>query len=198
MDCDAGVLHVPVKHVLLDQYMEAETMEALATLQPYAFGINATWFFPCQSSPSIRDDDDETCIARQENFDDHDDNDRYKCFRGLHDNLVSHFNVRRALWLGRDLILEGGDHFTIHYNVSRLQESVPDVVNTIPALLRKQYYVDDKMIKPVAFRIYTTGPVDGHGVKPAPSMAFEVRPEYALNKTVREKKYPGKKRLFIF
>jgi hypothetical protein len=91
--------------------------------------------------------------------------------------LISDSEVDNALRLGESLILNGGDHFDIHYDVSHLERRVPSIVKKLRLLLRETYNVDN--IHPIAFRVNTAGPMDGHGVNLYRS------PALALNRTVR-------------
>ena len=100
------------------------------------------------------------------------------CFRGVHDDIISDEEIDNALRLGNNLILDGGDHFTIHYNVSHLERKIPTTMEKIQALLQETYHVNQDAVEPVAFRVYTVGPMDAHGVNLYRS------PAWTLNRTV--------------
>ena len=173
-ECDDGVLHIPARHVLLTNFLQSPTEEEAIQLRPYATGINVTWFMPCEplretsafacypGSPSS-----DTCKSEAANL----------CFRGVHDNIVSDTDIDNALRLGNYLILQGGDHFDIHYDTSHLEQRIPLIINKLRMLLLERYNMNG--IQPVAFRVNTVGPMDGYGVNLYRS------PALTLNQTVR-------------
>lgn len=92
-----------------------------------------------------------------------------RCFRGIHDNLISDQEVGETLRLGAQLIQEGGDHFDIYSddkNLLLLQDRLPTLLSTIKRLLRDTYLIgrETTKLKPVAFRVNAVGPFDGKGV----------------------------------
>lgn len=84
------------------------------------------------------------------------------CFRGVHDDVISKYEVDQTLRLGNSLILNGGDHFDVHYDVSHLNQRIPSVVTKLERLLHERY--NQSHFQPVAFRVQTAGPMDFHGV----------------------------------
>jgi hypothetical protein len=176
-DCDDGVLHVPSKQILLGTYRKSSGKEEAALIAQYADGVNVSWHLPCQSltpdasvsscypgSPLQRSD---VCTAQESKL----------CFRGIHDWIVSDSEIASALRMGDFLILTGGDHFDIHYDVSHLDRRIPSVLEKLRLLLKETYNVEN--LRPVAFRVHTVGPMDGYGVNYYRAAAS------ALNRTVR-------------
>eukprot|EP00934_Nitzschia_sp_Nitz4_P000187 Nitzschia sp. Nitz4//scaffold62_size106224//95250//97075//NITZ4_004371-RA/size106224-snap-gene-0.132-mRNA-1//-1//CDS//3329555901//187//frame0 len=172
--CHEGVLHLPSQRVLANSLLHA-TPEEASLLKPYRYGFNATWTIPCQDvdvssaigasscypgRPSTTDPhlgESSECPAPSKSVD--------SCFRGVHDNQISSEEIDDALRLGQHLILEGGDHFDVHYDVPLLYDSLPTVLQKLEQLLEKSYSGHlTKAIKPIAFRIQTTGPMDSHEV----------------------------------
>jgi hypothetical protein len=104
------------------------------------------------------------------------------CFRGVHDGMISEQEVESALRMGNILIVNGGDHFDIHYDTSHLEHHVPSIVEKLTTLLQTTYHVihEDQQfhLQPVAFRVNTVGPMDGHGVN------LYRPPASTLNRTV--------------
>ena len=86
----------------------------------------------------------------------------------MHDGIISEHEVESALQMGNTLIVNGGDHFDIHYDTSHLEHQVPSIVQKLATLLQTTYHVfhEDQQfhLKPVAFRVNTVGPMGGHGV----------------------------------
>lgn len=163
-------------------------------LKEYAHGVDVSWFIPCIGHPSEKsqtqcslqetNDGDEQCL-----WDVH--KEAYysasnkgapqtlaKCFRGIHDNLIDNREIKAAVSMADALIDHGGDHFDVHYDVSHLDKMVPSIVKKVKTLLDTTYLNhqgtqeirstklnDNILIQPVAFRVLTTGPMDGHDVK---------------------------------
>jgi len=148
------------------------------------------------------DDQDECSTSRKIIYD--------KCFRGIHDNLIQDKEINMALMMGEALIKNGGDHFDVQFDVSILHRRIPSIVQTLRTLLDVTYIArlnndtialkeDEKeepngffskrnnsRIEPVAFRILTTGPMDGNEVnlssKGQGISMYRIRPS-SLNET---------------
>lgn len=134
-------MHIPSQRVLLQNYVETYS----DALQPYTRGVNLTWWIPCVGS--------EANVTENK-----------LCFRGVHDELFSLSDVYGAReLLGRHLIQNGGDHFDVHFDMSLLQRRVPIFLKKLKHLLETAY--ERRSAEPVAFRVLTTGPMDGDGVK---------------------------------
>ena len=99
-----------------------------------------------------------------------------RCFRGVHDDLISTGEVEQTLRLANFLILNGADHFDIHYDISHLEVTIPSIVQKLRDLLDSRYGRRD--MNPAAFRIIATGPMDFVGVNLYQKAAL------ALNQTV--------------
>ena len=186
VDCSKGVLHVPSKSTLVNSYFESSTHRDHGALwEPYVLGVNASWFLPCnfpvlndttacQQSPSIKVDtesDEQFCDARQPdasqiNNGSYQEAQQPRCFRGIHDNMISDHEVGETLRLGSQLIHEGWDHFDIHRDKNLLlKERLPTLLHIIRSLLQEKYGVPGEgNVNPVAFRVNAVGPFDGHGV----------------------------------
>ena len=182
--CDDGVLHFPAKQVLLGSYLHSANAEEAALTKPFASGVNVSWFFPCQPLPGeeLLPKASPVCMNSIEQHQSHEEEllpqKPSNCFRGVHDDIVSDEEIDSALRLGNNLIVDGGDHFTIHYDVSHLQQRIPTLLEKLQALLHENYHVAHNAINPVAFRVYTVGPMDAHGVNLYRS------PSWTLNRTV--------------
>jgi hypothetical protein len=172
-NCNDGVLHIPAKHVLLGNYMHSSTKEEAVRLKPFAGGINVSWALPCHG---VDDANISRCYPGAAAAEECAASSSPLCFRGVHDNILSDREVDDALRLGNYLILNGGDHFDVHYDVSSLERRIPSIVEKLRLLLRETYKVDS--LHPVAFRVNTAGPMDGHGVNLYRS------PALTLNQTV--------------
>lgn len=109
-----------------------------------------------------------------------------QCFRGVHDNIVPDLEVDNALRLGNYLILNGGDHFDVHYDISLLEERIPSTLEKLKLLLRERYNVEN--IHPVAFRVNTAGPMDGQSVNLYRSPALTLNQTTYLNWVERSKR----------
>ena len=181
-DCGDGVLHIPAKQVLLESYLHSTSPEEAGLIKPFALGVNVSWFFACQplTDNYSLSEVSPVCENSIEQVNSH-GTDTSKCFRGVHDDLVSDEEIDTALRLGNNLILDGGDHFTIHYDVSHLRQRMPTLLEKLQTLLEETYHVQQDSIEPIAFRVYTVGPMDAHGVNMYRSPAF------TLNRTVRMK-----------
>lgn len=148
-NCDQGVLVVPSPSHIIRRLMKAATSREVQLWEPYInpnLGVNATWWIPCDRT--IGHSSAGECTA--------------SCFRGVHDDIVSHQDVHRVVWFGGQMITNGGDHFDIHYNVSLVETSLPTVLSKLQALLRGNYGIADP--RPVAFRIHASAPWSGAGV----------------------------------
>jgi hypothetical protein len=203
-DCSKGVLHIPTKRMLLEDYSaRSSSVQEKTMFQEYSLGVNISWFMPCSDrrplhlqqqnqqllecmqqtndKTDIIDEQGECPANRQMIYD--------KCFRGIHDNLIQDKEIMTALMMGDALINDGGDHFDVQFDVSLLQRWIPSIVQKVRNLLDVTYLAhlhnntipleDEKelpnesssssklntTIQPVAFRILTTGPMDGHDVK---------------------------------
>ena len=164
VDCSEGVVHIPAKTVLIDSFFESNTEEESAFWEPYALGVNVSWFLQCNPPANMGH-----CQAQlppdscQATDSPRSLSPNARCFRGIHDNIITDHEVGDALRMGAELIQAGGDHFEIHENVILLQDRLPTVLDTIRNLLRDTYMVQGK-IQPVAFRVNAVGPLDGNGV----------------------------------
>jgi hypothetical protein len=171
---------------MVRNYIQTSNDEEADLLEPFMTGINLSWSLPCYPTPfgDFVASDCSSGISPRNDECSRDDatTDANRCFRGVHDNLISESEVDNALRLGNSLILNGGDHFDIHYDVSHLERRVPSIVKKLRLLLQETYNVDN--IHPVAFRVNTVGPMDGHGVNLYRS------PALALNQTVRRGSLP--------
>ena len=148
-----------------------------------------------------------TCRAPQRNLD--------RCFRGIHDNLIENKEIHAAIRMGDALIFHGGDHFDVHHDVHVLYNMVPSIVKKTKKLLDSTYFnqrqesqnarndekskpddgddntndrssINHRHVEPVAFRVLTTGPMDGHNVKLAQDgdlMTMYLAHSTALNET---------------
>jgi len=133
-----------------------------------------------------------------------------QCFRGIHDNIIQDKEIMMALMMGDALINDGGDHFDVQFDVSLLHRWIPSIVQKVRNLLDVAYLAhlhnntisleDEKelqnesssrskintSIQPVAFRILTTGPMDGRDVKlrsDGQERPLHRTPSSALNET---------------
>jgi hypothetical protein len=162
--------------VLLGTYIHSPNVEEVAAIEPFANGINVSWFLPCEP---LQDIAATSCCPRssESHLDACTEGIPKKCFRGVHDNVVTDVEVDNALRMGNSLIVDGGDHFDIHYEISFLEQRVPSILDKLRDILRDQYNVSG--IRPVAYRVNTVGPMDGYGVNLYRS------PALTLNQTVR-------------
>lgn len=196
-NCDDGVIHIPAKHVLTNNYMYSSPEEA-ALLEPFRYGVDKIWRIPCHQPPMDvsatssspisrcypgwntvtmdRRNETETEIEIENECPNMAIQAEHACFRGVHDDIISMHEVDQALGLGNHLILTGGDHFDVYYDVSYLNQRIPSVVSKLQRLLRERY--NQYNIQPVAFRIHTAGPMDFYGVN-----LFQ-GPALTLNQTV--------------
>ena len=173
-DCSKGVLHIPSKRVL-----DLDTSSSIGSemdLRDYARGVNVSWFIPC-SGHSIADDQQQCDWQNGKDIPAylslcHGQNVIDKCFRGVHDNFVEDDGIHSAFRMADILIERGWDHFDIHYDVSYLYRMIPATVEKVKNLLYDTYlshHEDEhfqvgKNIRPIAFRVLTTAPMDGHDV----------------------------------
>lgn len=165
VDCSDGVLHLPSPAVMFDNVLMRFQNNDLwnnFTTQ----GINTTWFLPCHPPSGTQVFADAASRSAQANTTEGLECrvGLERCFRGVHDNLVSERHVQQALRLGAHLIAQQGDHFDIHYDVIILKQRLPSVVSTLRKLLRERYHVTDELLQPVAFRVNAVGPMNGEGV----------------------------------
>jgi hypothetical protein len=151
-NCDDGVLHIPAKHVILDKYLQASTEVNAAQLRPYKEGIDVSWKIPCNLQYSSR------CQCAGENTG---HSTIQKCFRGVHDNILSENEVNDVIGLGLSPT-EHGSHHSKVYGAALLQKEIPKVMKKLKRLLNDEYNLEQP--NPVAFRVTTSGPLDGYGV----------------------------------
>ncbi len=128
---------------------------------------------PGQSNENDQSEQPTTCPTRRN---------LNRCFRGVHDNFVGDGEIHQALAMGDFFAENGGDHFDVYQNVGVLNRMVPSIVKKVGNLLSTAYlspqlqntkesaeneqpWTKTSNIRPVAFRILTTGPMDGHDVK---------------------------------
>jgi hypothetical protein len=224
IDCSKGVLHIPSKRVLLEDYSARSSSEQEKTmLQEYSLGVNISWFMPCSdrrpshleqqnqqligcmqqtNKTDLIDEQGECAANRQIIYD--------QCFRGIHDNIIQDKEIMMALMMGDALINDGGDHFDVQFDVSLLHRWTPSIVQKVRNLLDVTYLAhlhnntipleDEKesqnesssrskintSVQPVAFRILTTGPMDGRDVKlrsDGQERPLHRTPSSALNET---------------
>jgi len=181
-DCSDGVLHIPSKRVL---YSEIEVGQWRVP------GVNVSWFMPCSGRTferDVKETSSEECPSSLESKDDFEkcaeDRSQNRCFRGIHDDFVGRLEIDAALKMGDFLIRNGGDHFDIHYD-SRYLQTIPSIIKKVTCLLETTYLKQREHsqkatsygeclksnsattgnLRPVAFRVLTTGPMDGHNVK---------------------------------
>jgi hypothetical protein len=77
--------------------------------------------------------------------------------------LISDRQIQDTIRLGTELIVGGGDHFDIHYDVAILQKRLASVIKTLKTLIHDQYIHHAEM-EPVAFRVSAVGSIHGDGV----------------------------------
>ena len=66
--------------------------------------------------------------------------------------------------MGSALIQNGGDHFDVHYDIDYLEKRLPITMKKLRNILEDNYHMKDSSVQPVAFRVLTTGAMDGHEV----------------------------------
>jgi len=177
VDCSDGVLHIPAQSVLINQFVKTKSRQEVAMLEPFVSdGVQASWFLTCQPPPAINANEDQqqqsSCYPGSPTVDKgvcFSSNRR--CFRGVHDDLVSEREVALAIAMGARLIRSGGDHFDIHYNTDFLSDWVPTVLTKLKQLLRDTYHLSNsdssnntRLLEPVAFRISAAAPMNADGV----------------------------------
>ena len=182
------MLHIPAKHVWGSIFQESTKTEEIESLYSLALdGINVVWDIPCtntednnisECSPGRR----EECPAATPSV--LPSSSQRVCFRGVHDHVIKARQVFGIFRLAEKLISLGGDHFDIYNDTGLLDMWAPNVLKNLEALLSKNYELFN--LSPVAFRIYTAGPMDGHGVDSyVPSVEFYEPSAYkTLNRTV--------------
>lgn len=169
-DCGDGVLHIPARHVALDKYLQASTKKSAELLRPFKEGFNVSWTLPCDSTRvadphQCRATDVDECVI--------DSSSRAKCFRGVHDNVLSVKDTTDVLLFGNFLVQQqGSDNFNVFY-ATHLERKLPEVMQKLKLLLHERYDLSE--LEPLIFRITSTGPADGYGVDPH---------SMALNQTV--------------
>lgn len=156
-DCDSGVLHIPALHVV----RSTQLYKKINRFMQYRQGMNLTWRMPCQTpnralSPheecSAADESTEVCTIVEE---------AKMCFRGVHDNIIPNKEIQATLKVAEELIKDGNDHFDV-YQANKLEEKLPGVVDKLRTLLADVYSLSQ--VEPFAFRILSSGPMDGFGV----------------------------------
>jgi hypothetical protein len=171
-NCDDGVLHIPSRQVLADDYWYSDRQEALV-LEPYRQGVDHVWKLPCVAPPP--DSSVSKCYPgwNNNNGDGNEDqmkqescpngfDSKHQCFRGIHDGVISQEEALAARNLGHRFILNGGDHFDVHYNTVILQQELPTIMQKLQTLLREKYQQTN--LQAVAFRFQIAGPMDFVGV----------------------------------
>ncbi len=179
-DCSDGVLHIPSRKALYNDMEDKDWKYS---------GVDVSWFVPC-SEHSVESSRQQHCDTRDESTNEcpgslghKDQPSRKRCFRGIHDDFVGRMEIDAALNMADLLIGTGGDHFDIHYQSPYLFRMVPTIVKKMACLLDTRYLNQHsenprtyeecvkgdatkiKNLQPVAFRVLTTGPIDGHDVK---------------------------------
>lgn len=156
-DCDNGVLHIPALHVV----RSTQLYQKINRFMQYRQGMNLTWRMPCQTpnralSPheecSAADESSGVCTIMEE---------ANMCFRGVHDNIIPNEETQATLKFAEELIKDGNDHFDV-YQANKLEEKLPGVVDKLRTLLADVYSLSQ--VEPFAFRILSSGPMDGFGV----------------------------------
>ena len=183
INCADGVLHIPSRQVLLES--SSMYQEEYDVLEPYAAGVNVSWFFPCRVPENLEYISD--CFPGSNSSSCSTEAD--PCFRGVHDGIILHREVNGALRLGHHLIQQGGDHIEIHRNTSLLSEWIPSIVTKLEDLLRSQYKLQGHW-QPVAFRISVALPMDGTGVRLYGYVGDSLL-EHTFNRTVSLMWYPS-------
>jgi len=87
-----------------------------------------------------------------------------KCFRGVHDGLITSREVDNALYMASDIIENGGDHIQIRRDVYQLEKSLPNVLLKIEKLLQTRHGVTcprSSHLRPVAYRVLSSLPMEG-------------------------------------
>ncbi|KAG7363331.1 hypothetical protein IV203_026691 [Nitzschia inconspicua] len=157
IDCSAGVLHVPLSEAFQKENASVRRRN-----------MHLSWFFPCVVDRKERNDTH--CVAGTVE----DKSARVlpvgidfpkRCFRGMHDDAVSKDDVYEAIRMGHHLIEKGGDHLDMHYDINFLRLQLSRMIRKLENLLRRDYLQETVGLRPVAFRVLTTAPMDGHGVR---------------------------------
>jgi len=157
INCAKGVLHIPSKFVVLEEYLKASSQREMDALENYIAGVNVTWFMPCHAV-DYKD--------RSQNVSSYPGSSMYfnrKCFRGVHDGLLTGDSVESALQMGEALIKAGSDHFDIREDVHMLTEMTPRLLEAVELLLKDVYGLSEYLF-PVAYRIHVTLPMDAKDV----------------------------------
>lgn len=174
LDCTDEVVHIPSQTVLMDAYQATLSPHRAELLEPFAHGVNISWPLQCvvpagavnasDCFGSVRMSDGTcTATANPSSLSSSSSSSSMTCFRGVHDGVIPDEQVEGALALGASLIREGGDHFDVHFNASRLTDELPVVVDRLQALLSAQY--GTPVLDPVAFRISVALPMDAADVR---------------------------------
>jgi hypothetical protein len=181
VDCSEGVVHIPTKTVLVDSFLESSTKREADFWKPYLSGVNVSWFMPChppgntsslcQPQTSKAQPGNDSCPILADSSET--DVASHKCFRGIHDNIISDHEVGEALRWGAEMIQAGGDHFDLHTEVDHMEElerRLPNLLKSIRRLLQDSYHAvpgeSNQILRPVAFRVSAVGPLDGRDVVP--------------------------------
>ena len=176
INCAHGVLHIPSRPVLREEYRTASEPRQSDALEDYITGVNVSWFIKCHPVPTnempSRNPASGVCPTTSSE----------RCFRGIHDDWLSDFDIESALEMGAALIKGGGDHFDIHENIALLDDNVPLLLEKVKYLLRREYGLHQTIV-PVAFRVNIALPMDATdvlGTKTSKLLGKNV------NKTVRD------------
>jgi hypothetical protein len=165
-DCSDGVLHFPPVEGFGKYGSGGE-------VDDYNFGVDVFWFMPCvphrfrnhdsQCNLNMSTNSKQECLV--ETNDKYNPSHRRQCFRGIHDYHFDSGDISEAIRMGHYLIEKGGDHFDINYDISPLNRRLPGVLQRLKDLLNERYQQDIGSLRPVAFRVLTTCPMDAHGVR---------------------------------
>jgi hypothetical protein len=151
VDCSMGVVHIPTLSEIVQDFWRSDSPQELLLMEPMVIrGVQMSWWFPC--SPMVHAQDSNAsstraCLDR--------------CFRGVHDNVLSDQQITQIIQVGSTLIQAGHDHMDIHMEVFYLKKRLSSTVHTLRTFLRDNYGIQ---VEPVAFRIQAVAPMDGTGV----------------------------------
>jgi hypothetical protein len=176
INCAHGVLHIPSRPVLRDEYWKASEPRQSDALEDYITGVNVSWFIKCHPVPTnempSRNPASGVCPTTSSE----------RCFRGIHDGWLSDFDIESVLEMGAALIKGGGDHFDIHENIALLDDNVPLVLEKVKYLLLREYGLHQTIV-PVAFRVNIALPMDATDVLGTKTSKLLGK---NINKTVRD------------
>ena len=174
-NCNDGVLHIPPHQLLADEYWYYSNRQEAAALGTFRQGVDHVWKLQCATPPPDSniskcypgwndhcDDGNKDWMAEGSCPSGYDSPNQLRCFRGVHDGVISQEEALAARNLGHRFILAGGDHFDMHYNGTILQEELPTIMQKLRTMLREKYF--QRHLQPVAFRFQTVGPMDFVGV----------------------------------